>query len=179
MKFLIISLLVILFAAGCRVDRVKPSVDTSINQSELPAQESWHSTITFSDSGKIKAVLNAGHLQVFTEARETLLDDSIKVDFYDQNEKNTTTLTALRGRVDDATQNLYAKDSVVAVNDSGIVIRTDELMWRNSDRKIVSDKYVVIESPKEKIEGVGFESDQQLRNYVIYNITYITRKDTL
>lgn len=179
MKFLIFLSFVILLANGCTEDRVKPSVDTTVNQSEMPAQESWHSTITFSDSGRVKAVLTAGHLQVFTEAKETVLDDRIKVDFYDQNEKNTTTLTALKGRVDDATQNLYAKDSVVVVNDSGIVIRTDELMWRNSDRKIVSDKFVTIESPKEKIEGVGFESDQQLRNYVIYNITYITRKDSI
>ena len=123
--------------------------------------------------------MDAGHLQVFTESRETLLDGGVKVDFYDPNEVKTTTLTSKRGRVDDATQNLYAMDSVVAVNDSGIVIRTDELMWKNSERKIVSDKFVVIESPKERIEGVGFESDQQLRNYVIYNITYITRKDSI
>ena len=178
MKLLAVLILAVSII-GCRQDRVKPSIDASLNQAEIPAQESWHSTITFSDSGKIKAIMNAGHLQVFTGARETLLDGGIKIDFYDQEEKNTTTLTALRGRVDDATQNLYARDSVVAVNDSGIVIRTDELMWRNSDRKIVSDKYVVIESPKERIEGVGFESDQQLRNYVIYNITYITRKDSI
>jgi hypothetical protein len=67
----------------------------------------------------------------------------------------------------------------VAVNDSGIVITSDEMMWRNRDRKIVSDKYVTIVSPKEKIEGYGFESDQNLRNYIIYNITYITTPDSL
>jgi hypothetical protein len=58
-----------------------------------------------------------------------------------------------------------------------VVITTEEMMWRNLDKKIVSDKFVRIESPKEIIEGYGFESDQQLRNYVIYNITYITSPD--
>jgi len=48
------------------------------------------------------------------------------------------------------------------------------LKWRDKDRKIVSDKFVTIDSPDEHIEGYGFESDQHLRNYVIYNITYIT-----
>jgi LPS export ABC transporter protein LptC len=177
MKYFAIVLLII-FAAGCRSQRVKPTIDINIG-TELPAQESWNSTITFSDSGKIKAIMKAGHLQVFTESKETILEDNVKVDFYDEDEVNTTTLTSKRGRVDDATQNLFAKDSVVAVNDSGIVIRTDELMWRNIDKKIVSDKFVIIESPKERIEGYGFESDQQLRNYVIYNITYITRKDSI
>jgi hypothetical protein len=67
----------------------------------------------------------------------------------------------------------------VVVNDSGVTITTSELMWRNKDRKIVSDKFVTILSPKEKIQGYGFESDQSLRNYVIYNITYISRRDTI
>lgn len=51
-------------------------------------------------------------------------------------------------------------------------------MWRNKDQKIISDKFVTIISPKEKIQGYGFESDQSLRNYTIYNITYVTRTDT-
>jgi LPS export ABC transporter protein LptC len=158
---------------------VKPGIDTSFNVEELPAQESWNSKIIFSDSGKTKAILDAGHLRVFAEAKETLLDQNIKIDFYDEEEKKTTTLTAKRGRVDDATQNLYAIDSVVVRNEDSTIVTTDELMWKNQDRKIVSDKFVTIISPKEKIEGYGFESDQNLENYVIYNITYITRRDTL
>ena len=51
-------------------------------------------------------------------------------------------------------------------------------MFRNKDQKIVSDKFVTIVSPKETIKGYGFESDRNLQNYVIYNITYITRTDT-
>ena len=44
--------------------------------------------------------------------------------------------------------------------------------------KIISDKFVTVISPTEKIQGYGFESDQSLKNYVIYNITYVTRPDT-
>ncbi len=107
------------------------------------------------------------------------MDDNLKVDFYNDLEKKTTTLTAKRGKVDDATKNLWAIDDVVAVNDSGVSLKTEELMWRNSDQKIISDKFVTILTPKEKIEGYGFESDQHLRNYVIYNITYVTRRDSI
>ncbi|OGU49265.1 MAG: LPS export ABC transporter periplasmic protein LptC, partial [Ignavibacteria bacterium GWC2_36_12] len=88
-------------------------------------------------------------------------------------------LTAKKGRVDDATRDLYAIDSVIVVSDSGSTITTDELKWRNSDKKIVSDKFVTIISTKEKIQGYGFESDQHIQNYVIYNITYVTKRDSL
>jgi len=178
MKYLSFLVLLILIPS-CSDQKVKPTVNPSLSVQELPAQESWDAEIFFTDSGKTKAVLTAGHLRVLENARETLLDDKIKVDFYNDFEEKTTTLTAEQGKVDDATKNLWAIDNVVAVNDSGVTLQTEELMWRNSDQKILSDKFVTILTPKEKIEGYGFESDQHLRNYVIYNITYVTRRDTL
>ena len=87
-------------------------------------------------------------------------------------QKKSTTLTSIKGKVDDATRNMYAIDNVIAINDSGTVLKTSELMWRNSDQKIVTDKFVTIKSSKEVIEGYGLESDQQLHNYVIFNVTY-------
>jgi len=173
MKFLII-IPFILILIGCESKDVKPHVDASISGGELPAQESWNSTVFFTDSGKTRAILYTGHLQVFNMKKETLLDEGLKVEFFNNQEQKTTTLTSKRGKVDEKTNDLYAIDSVVAVNDSGIVVKTDELKWRNKDQKIVSDKFVTIDSPQEHIEGYGFESDQHLRNYVIYNITYIT-----
>ncbi len=167
-----------LILTSCSDEKIKPSIDPSLNVEELPAQESWDATVFFSDSGKTTAILIAGHLRMFSERQETLLDKGIKVDFYNEEEIKTTTLTAERGRVDDATRDLYAMDRVVVVSDS-TSIQTEELKWRNSDKKIVSDKFVTIISPKEKIQGYGFESDQHLQNYVIYNITYVTRRDTL
>ena len=180
MKYLILSCISLgLIAASCSKEKVKPSVNATIRIEELPDQESWNSIVFFTDSGKTKAILYAGHLKVFSNTKETILDSNIQVDFYNDNEVKTTTLTSKRGRVDENTNNLFAIDSVVTVNDSGLVITTDEMMWRNKDRKIISDKYVTIVSPKEKIEGYGFESDQNLRNYVIYNITYITNADSI
>ncbi len=176
---LFIFFLAVVCMSGCTKEKVNPPINTTFEGKELPAQESWNSTVFFTDSGKTRAVLTAGHLRVYNTSNETLLDSGIQVDFYNMNEIKTTTLTSKRGKVDDITNNLYAIDSVVTVNDSGIVVTTEEMMWRNEDKKIISDKYVTIVSPKEKIQGYGFESDQHLQNYIIYNITYITRTDTI
>ena len=177
MKFFALILSILFLFPFCSSKRVKPSVDGKLSVEELPSQESWNSIITFSDSGKISAILYAGHLRKYDDKKETFLDQNIKVDFYDQNEVQTTTLTSVKGRVDETTNNLYAMDSVVVSSDS-VTIKTDEMMWRNKDRKIVSDKFVTVISPQEEIQGYGFESDQNLNNYVIYNITYVTRPDS-
>lgn len=179
MKYIIFPIIIWLFIYGCKKEKVEPTVNVQLSAEEIPDQESWNSTIFFTDSGKTKAILTTGHLRVYEKSNETLLDSGLKVDFYNDLEQKTSTLTSKRGRVDDRTNNLYAMDSVVAVNDSGVVVRTDEMVWRDKDRKITSDKFVTITSPKEQIEGYGFESDQHLLNYVIYNITYITTRDSL
>ena len=178
MKYLII-LFIITFISGCGRNNVKPTINFSIQASKLPAQESWDDTVFFSDSARTKAILYAGHMSVFDQPSETFLDSNITVLFFNPQGEKTTTLTARKGRVDDITKNLFAIDSVVAVSDSGVTLKTQELEWKNKDRKITSDKFVTIISPKEKIQGYGFESDQSLRNYTIYNITYITRLDTV
>ncbi|HPI37137.1 MAG TPA: LPS export ABC transporter periplasmic protein LptC [Ignavibacteriaceae bacterium] len=178
MKYPVLIIL-LLFIAGCGSEKVKPKIDTSLKVEELPAQESWDSNIIFTDSGRTQAVMWVGHLRMFTQAQETLIDSNLKVDFYNPQQIKTTTLTSRRGRVDDKTKNLYAIENVVAVNDSGITLETEELMWRNSDSRIVSDKFVTINTPTEKIQGYGFESDQHLKNYIIYKVTYVTNQDSL
>lgn len=167
-----LQLFILITIAGCREEKIKPRISGSLS-SDLPAQESWNSEIRFTEEGDLKGILYTQHLRVFTEKRETLLE-GVKIDFYDPDGVKTTTLTSDKGRVDDITKNMYAIGNVVAVSDSGVTLTTDELMWRNKDRKIVSDKFVTIVSPKEKIQGYGFEADQNLKNYVIYNITFIT-----
>jgi LPS export ABC transporter protein LptC len=178
-NLLFLAAVLVFIYAGCGEEKVKPHINPNLNEEEIPAQESWDAKVIFSDSGKTTAILYAGHLRVFTGSKETLLDSGVRVDFYNLQEVKTTTLTSKKGKVEDATKNLYAIDSVVAVSDSGVTIKTDELMWRNKDAKIVSDKFVTIITAKEKIQGYGFESNQNLTNYVIYNITYTARADSL
>jgi len=156
---------------SCSEEKVKPKIEESKIQGEIPIHESWNSKIVFSREGKLKAILYANHLKKYELQKITFLE-GVRVDFYNNAQKKTTTLTSKYGKVDDSTMDMYAIDSVVAVNDSGTVLKTSQLMWRNKDQKILTDKFVSIKSKEEIIEGYGFESDQHLNNYVIYNITY-------
>ena len=172
MRFLTLLLITSLFIS-CSEEKIKPVVDSSTAGGKIPSQESWDSKVIFTESGIIKAVLYSDHLEKYDDTNETLLE-GVKIDFYDEDGTKSSTLTSKRGKVDESTRNMYAIDSVVAVSDSGVTLRTDELMWNNRKRKITTDKFVTITSPDEQIQGYGFESDQGLDNYVIYNITYVT-----
>jgi len=161
----------ILFLFSCSEEKIRPESASNNTLGEIPIHESWNSKIIFSDEGRIKAILFSDYLKKY-EVQKTTFLEGVKIDFYDSKQKKSTTLTSDKGKVDDVTKNMYAIDNVVAVNDSGTVLKTSELMWRNKDQKIVSDKFVSIKSSKEIIEGYGLESDQQLHNYVIFNVTY-------
>ena len=169
-------LLISFFLSFCGEEKLKPKIDQSIKSEELPDQESNIATITFTEEGKLKAILYADNIQVSSEKKEKILKN-MKIDFFDDDEKNSSVLTSLNGKIDDNTQDMYAIDSVIAVSDSGVILTTDELVWKNKSKKIVTDKFVRIVNKDEIIEGYGFESDQNLTNYTIFDITYITSVD--
>ncbi|MDX1701095.1 MAG: LPS export ABC transporter periplasmic protein LptC [Melioribacteraceae bacterium] len=170
--FLIIIVISILFIA-CSEEKLKPQIDSTIRSEELPDQESNNATITFTEEGVLKAILYADNIKVLVDQNKKLLKN-VRIEFFNELEERTSVLTSLYGRIDDDTQDMYAIDSVVAVSDSGTTLLTDELVWKNETKKIKSQKFVRIESPDEILEGYGFESDQDLNNYTIFDITYIT-----
>lgn len=172
MRFFIAISLLIVVSFGCSDEKVKPSVNEAISGEEIPTQESWDSDIIFSKKGELQAILYADHLQKFAEQNKTYLE-GVQIDFYD-NDTVTSHLTSDEGEVDNMTNNMSAIGNVVAANDSGDTLYTEKLTWKNSEEKIVTDKFVTIISEDEKTQGYGFEADQDLKNYVIYNITYVT-----
>ena len=163
-----------LIIVSCRNDEIKPDVDLTIEEENIPSQESWNSKIMFSENGKLQGILYSDHMSSFEDPKEKLLD-GVKILFYNKEGEKTSVLTSKHGKIDELTQDMYAIDSVVAISDSSnVILETDELMWRKKDEKIVTDKFVRITSDKEIIEGYGFESDQHITNYIIRNVTYQT-----
>jgi LPS export ABC transporter protein LptC len=169
MKCMAVCFLFVLTLAGCE-EKIKPSV-MLMSQADLPSQESWNSTVTFSDSAKVKAVVWSGHIASYSYQQYTLLEDSLHVDFFNEQEQHTSLLTARKGRVDDRTHDFEAYENVVVVSDSGTVLKTERLFWTNATRRIHTNAFVDITSRTEHIMGQGMESDQALKNYKILRVT--------
>lgn len=158
------------FVAGACEDKIRPSV-VPVSEAEIPSQESWNTTVTFTDSGKVKAILWAGHIASYAPRQFTLLSDSVHVDFFNDLEQHTSLLTSRRGKVDDRTEDFAAYDNVIVISDSGTTLKTDSLYWDNATRKIRTEAFVDIVSPTEHIMGHGMISDQGLKKYTIFKVT--------
>lgn len=175
-KFLIdIFLGVLLFGIlSCNITQDEPSSPKS--DEVLPDQESWQSTIIITKDGRRMAEVWAGYIATYNEKNETILKDSIHIDFYDQEGNHNSILTANEGLVYNQTNNMIAIGNVIVVSDSGIVLETEELKWSNQEQKIVSDVEVIFTTETEKLIGDSFISDPDLKNYEIKNARGYTQR---
>lgn len=170
MKYCIYILFFIIPVLFASCDNKFEPPKSNLNAEDTPDHESWNSQVTFSDSGNIKAVLKAGKISVFNKKGYTLIDSGANVDFYSKGEK-VSTLTSKRGKILEPSKDIEIYDSVLVVSKEGSMLRTQKLLWNNKTQRVSTDVYVKITTPKEEVEGIGFESDQMLKNYTIFKVT--------
>ena len=169
-RALAVSTLVSCVVIGCE-EKIKPTVLPGLDSQTLPEQESWNSKIVLSDSGHVKAVIHAGYLRVFQSPAETHMTEGIEVHFYDDGGTESSILTAKEGKVNDITKDFEAVGDVVVVSSDSTRLRTEKLFWDNKKQLIHTPEFVRITSPKERLQGFGFESDQHLRSYRIFRVS--------
>ena len=167
---LVLLPLVVLALLSCE-EKIKPSVLPGIDSNALPHQESWNSKIVLSDSGIVKATIDAGYVRVYQSPPQTLLSEGMTVHFYETDGKESSVLTAQQGIVYDDTKNLAASGNVLVVSSDSTQLRTQKLDWDNKRQLIHTTDFVRINSPKERLQGFGFESDQHLRHYRIFRVS--------
>ena len=163
----------LVFLTACNQEKVIPKIEFSLSGNQTPSSEIWNSKVEFCENEKLSAILYADHIWIFNTSKMTYLK-KMKVDFYGDHQNITTWLTADSGKVDDNSNMIYAIGNVVATSDSGTVLKTEELMFRRIDRKILSDKFVTITSKDENIQGFGLESDEHIKNYKILKPVILT-----
>lgn len=155
---------------ACSGSKTSPTkIDINYVGDNFPMQESWNAKIIFSDSGRVKAVLVSPYIAQYARqgALERRMDSSFRVDFFNLDGSHSSFLTARRAKVH-PNSDMEAFDSVVVISDDSVRIDTDYMKWTAKDRMVRSDQFVTIKKPTETISGVGFESDQQLKNYRIF-----------
>jgi LPS export ABC transporter protein LptC len=177
----LILLLCLTFLASCANDaKVQPAVVPTVIPEEEPSQTSFDTKIRFTNEGLSRAILGAGRIRVYDKRRQTVLDSSVQVDFFDREGKHSSVLTAGWANINDQTKFMVAYDSVKIVSDSGTTVYTDSLTWNNETQRINSPANVkIVEKSGRVTTGRGFESDQSLTNYKILHTTIVAPGSTL
>ncbi len=167
----LLSLLPLLFSVpGCE-EKVKPSVLASVDSRTIPQQESWNSDIVVSDSGRVRALIHAGYIRMYESSQQTFMSEGVRVRFFNPDGAQTSVLTSEEGTVDEGTNNLEARKHVYVVSSDSVKLWSEVLYWDNKRQLIHTPEFVRIVSPKEHLQGRGFESDQSLKNYRIFRVT--------
>lgn len=102
---------------------------------------------------------------------------NMRVRFYDGHDAVRSVLTSRQGEVQEATQALYATDSVVVATPEGDTLRTESLRWDPRTKKIDTDAAFSLARGKDILTGVGLETDPDLRHYRVEREVRVALRD--
>lgn len=147
------------------------------SQDKALTEEAKNINTFFSQGGRVKANLTAPLMlreqadSVFVEFPKTL-----HVDFYDTTGKKESQLDALYGKYFETANKVFLRDSVVVSTVRGDTLRAPELWWDQNKGKFYTDKLVRIKQADKQIYGGrGFEAEQDLSTYTIFENTGVVR----
>ena len=144
---------------------------------DYPDQERWGVTIILTDSSIKRARVKSGHLEKYNQEQHIMLDQTVKVDFFDKEQNHVAVLNSAKAEVNQKTNNMKAIGDVIAVSDSGITLYTDTLFWNAKKEKMHSNDSVMITTmEKDTLYGFGFESDSDLQNWKILKPSGVTNR---
>lgn len=164
-RILLLGLLIVFSACTDFTAQENVESDTS----EYPDQESWNATMYFTRDGLKRAILNAGYIAKYSNKKLTLLQQGVKVDFYDEKGVHSSTLTSKTAKVFDEREDMIANGNVIVVSDNGTHLYTEELTWDNKIQKIRSEVPVMITTESDTLYGDSFVSNPDLVDYEITN----------
>jgi LPS export ABC transporter protein LptC len=155
--------------SACENDLEK--VNLVAGKKALPVETSSGLTILYSDSGKVKVKISAAEMHRFAaDSPYTEMPSGVKVEFFNQDLKVSSTLTSNYAVRKDREFVTEARGDVIVVNEKGEKLNTELLIWDERTSKIFSSEFVKISTPDKIIFGNGFEANQDFTNYKIFNI---------
>ena len=146
---------------GCGPQRSTGPVGST---GELPDQEVRNFVLTETDQGNPVWKLYARYAAMY-DARNSIVAQAVRVDFYDAQGNKTSELSAREGEIDRQSRDMIARGNVVIQTTEGTRMSTEELRFLNRTQKVRSDREVRVERAGNVLTGVGFESDPDLKHY--------------
>jgi len=122
--------------------------------------------ILYSDSAQVKVRITGPRMLQYLDPDNPRQEfpDGVKVQFFGEEGEISGVLTAKYGIRFEREDQVEVQDSVVWKGEGRQQLETEKLVWDSREKKIRSDRFVVITRPNYKIYGHGFEADQDFSN---------------
>ncbi len=101
----------------------------------------------------------------------TEFPEGVEIEKFDANMKIVSRITSNYAQYFEKKKKWIAKNNVIAVNLQGDSLKTEELTWEQDKEKIYSDQFVTVIRQNQIINGIGFESNQNLSDWEIKEVT--------
>ena len=161
-----------LFFYSCEND---PEVVNNTNERKPNIEYAYHIESFLSQGGNLRAKLVSPYMLRYTLDTSYLeFPKTLHVNFYDSLGKVESQVDALYGKYFETQSKVYLRDSVVVFNVKGDTLRTPDLWWDQNAKKFYTEKNIRLRTKDKKLYGgKGFEADQDLNNWTIFQPTGI------
>lgn len=162
------------FAVSCRRGEMKIEREAlQADRSQVPILDANEVSTLISDSGITRYRINAAHWQIYDKATPPYWDfkQGIYIEKFDENLEVNASLRSDYAQYDEEAQIWRLEGNVYAVNQEGEVFETPLLFWNQKTERVYSDSAIRITRELSIIEGIGFESNQEMTKYTIKNPT--------
>ena len=168
-----IALVLALFVSSCgRGSEVQHDTETQSREQVAVLLTDTVSTL-ISDSGITRYRIEAPQWLMYdrTEPPYQEFPSGIYLEQFDQDLSVQASLKADYAYYDEQAQQWTLRGNVHALNRKGEQFDTPELKWDQATHRVYSDTTIHITREKSIIEGVGFDSNEEMSKYTILNPT--------
>ena len=164
LSFISISVGVFLFSA-CEND-LKDVERISNRSVAIPVDKSYGVEIIYSDSAKVKGKMLTPELHHYNTSKPYYeMPKGVTLILLDENQKETSRVTADYAITRDNEKVVELKRNVVAVNKEGKTFKSEELIWDQNQRKFYSNQLVSIITKTQTINGISFWANESFSYY--------------
>lgn len=162
--------MLLLFTVACSKE-VKEVVDATYDPEKSYTMKATQVNTLISDSGITRYRIEAAEWIVFGKAKEPYwyFPEGIYVEKFDTLFHSEASIKADTAYYFDKKGLWHLIGNVEVESLQGEQFDTPELFWDQKKEKVYSDKYIRIQQKEQIITGVGFESNQNMTRYKIFN----------
>ena len=162
--------MLLLFTVACSKE-VKEVVDATYDPEKSYTMKATQVNTLISDSGITRYRIEAAEWIVFGKAKEPYwyFPEGIYVEKFDTLFHSEASIKADTAYYFDKKGLWHLIGNVEVESLQGEQFDASELFWDQKKEKVYSDKYIRIQQKEQIITGVGFESNQNMTRYKIFN----------